>query len=186
MKRAKSAFKWITGPAGFKLIAGLLIATILLLAVYAVLLAVVVISANLERLVLNQEPVLPVWPLEQLTKFVDSIGAVLSSMAKWSGLFTLIAALYAGRKALQVSQHRKTEAESTEFRDSMKWAAEHINLDATDPREMIQSNWALSLIEKYVDNPPASLSEYDRAMAEQLLEEIEASSDREKNNPFDD
>lgn len=167
---------WIVSPRGYRFIISALVLFVFLLIFYLGALLLATASANLERLVLDEKPVLPVWPIDEMTNLVNALTRFLDGMAKWSGLFTLLAAIYAGRKALQVSRHRKQEAEATEFRDSMKWAAEHINLNATDPQEVIQSNWALSLVEKYVDNPPESLSDYDRLMAQQLLAEISESA----------
>lgn len=181
----RKIWRWIFDPPGFSVVVTILTACVVIVGVYAFILEIALFSANLERLILDEQPILPVVPIDSLSRLIESFGNVFEVAARWSGIFTLLAAIYAGRKALQVSNHRKQEAEAAEFRDSMKWAAEHINLDATDPQEVIQSNWALSLIEKYVDNPPPSLSDYDREMAEQLLEEIAESSAFKKNLPSD-
>lgn len=178
----KRFFDWLTSPKVFLAIGGLLSLLIFIFLLWLLQLVFTVWSVNTERRLLNQDYIIPVLPINELSNLINSISSFFTSAAGWSGLFTLLAAIYAGKKALQVSQHRKAEAEAADFRDSMKWAVEHINLDATDPQEIIQSNWALSLIEKYVDNPPSSLSNYDKKMAEQLLEEIAASISAEEQN----
>ncbi|MEX3610029.1 hypothetical protein VVR12_03135 [Rothia sp. LK2588] len=116
-------------------------------------------------------------PIEPLTRLIETGGKFMESLSHWNGLFTFLAALYAGSKAVQVSQHRREEAEAAEFRDYMKWIAENIDLDGTQPEVIMKSNFGLNILYKYIKEPPASLSEMDLAIARNIRAEILEGSD---------